>query len=308
MPERRGVFISHVTDEAPIADALKVYLQRCFGHGFPVFVSSDYESIATGEEWFRAIETGLREAQVVIILLSRNSVDRRWINFESGLARGAGVRLLPLTISPFSPGDVGLPLSTLHVRTLDDVLAVEGVVQAIAEEAGLEPPVLPDAPAFIERLERIQDTLPMKSICLEPVRQGTGNWTTLRFRLSNTGNRDVELIEIEVRVPRLITNPNWSPPEIPAILNNELRSHRGVDYLFLWEKPFEGAMDIRFGRHRTLPRIVSPQWTPRFSDVLRIPVQTGGDHAELPIEYKVIACGVYVEPASKLARDIPLEP
>jgi hypothetical protein len=229
MAERNGVFISHITDEAPVADALKVYLRKCFGNDFPVFVSSDYESIATGEEWFRAIESGLRKAQVVVVLLSRNAVDRRWINFESGLARGAGVRLLPLTISGLSPGDVGLPLAQFHVRTLDDVVALEGVVHTIAEELGLRPGVLPRATPFIEQLKRIQATLPMKSIQLEPVLQGVPEHATLRFRLSNTGNRDVELIEIEVRIPKLITSPNWTPPEYSGILNSELRWSNAIE-------------------------------------------------------------------------------
>jgi hypothetical protein len=118
MPSNKGVFISHIADEAPVADALKAYLKRCFGQAFRVFVSSDYESIATGEEWYRAITSGIMNADVVIVLLSRYSVDRRWINFESGLALGAGVKVLPLTIRGFSPGDVGLPLSQLHLRTL----------------------------------------------------------------------------------------------------------------------------------------------------------------------------------------------
>jgi hypothetical protein len=53
-----GIFISHIGDEAPVADALKAYLMRCFGPSLQVFVSSDYDSIATGEEWYRAIVRG----------------------------------------------------------------------------------------------------------------------------------------------------------------------------------------------------------------------------------------------------------
>jgi hypothetical protein len=66
-------------------------------------------------------------------------------------------------------------------------------------------------------------------------------------------------------------------------------------------------MDLRFGRHMTLPRIMSPHWTPRLSDLLRIPIQAGVEHAEEPIEYTVVARGVYVEPARTLVRDIPVE-
>jgi hypothetical protein len=69
MKSNKSVFISHIVDEAPVADALKTYLIRCFGQGFPVFVSSDYDSTATGEEWYRAILGAIRAASVVVVLL-----------------------------------------------------------------------------------------------------------------------------------------------------------------------------------------------------------------------------------------------
>jgi TIR domain len=118
MPKCGGVFISHITDEAPVADGLKVYLQRCFGPALPVFVSSDYVSIPTGDEWYRAILGGVMETDLFIVLLSRDSIDRRWINFEAGLAIGAKRRVVPLTIRGLASGDVGLPLSQMHLRSL----------------------------------------------------------------------------------------------------------------------------------------------------------------------------------------------
>src|SRR5262249_51347116 len=133
MHNKKGVFISHIADESPVADALKIYLRSCFGQSLPVFVSSDYESIPTGEQWYRAITGAIMDAAAFIVLLSRHSIDRRWINFESGLAVAAGAKILPLTIRAFNPEDVGLPLSQLHLRTLGDQLALQGVIRAIAE-------------------------------------------------------------------------------------------------------------------------------------------------------------------------------
>jgi hypothetical protein len=75
MESSRSIFISHIADEAPVADALKTYLMRCFGQRFSIFVSSDYDSIATGEEWYRAIVNAIRSASAVVVLLSRDSID-----------------------------------------------------------------------------------------------------------------------------------------------------------------------------------------------------------------------------------------
>ena len=184
---------------------------RFFGASLPVLVSSDYDSIATGEEWYRAVDGRIRAAGVVLVLLSRYSVGERWINFEAGLALGAKVRLLPLIIRGFHPGDVGLPLSQFHVRMLADALAVEEVTHAIAEATGSKI-VRMEASGFVEQLTRIEANLPVKSILLEPpLEHGSGGSRSLRFRLSNTGNLDVEPIEVEVRVPTLILTPNWCP-------------------------------------------------------------------------------------------------
>ncbi len=299
-----SVFISHITDEAPIAEALKIHLKRCFGQSFPVFVSSDYGSIRTGEEWYRAIVDGITNADAFIVLLSRDSIGTRWINFESGLALGARIPILPLTIRGLLPGDVGPPLAQLHIRRLADELALEGVVGAIAEIAGSEAPVvgIDEGSAFARQLIRIEVDLPVKSILLEPVRRGG----TIHFRLSNTGNRDVELIEIEVQIPKPIM-PNDTPLyQIPNILSIEYRKIGLVDHAFIWEQPFDGAMDVRYGKHRTLPRIVSPHWTPRLSELLRIPIRTDLEWPEKwSIGYKVIGRGVFSEGRVRLV-DIPV--
>lgn len=259
MPNGRGVFISHITDEAPIADALKVYLKRCFGPDLPVFVSSDYVSIPTGDEWYRAILDGVMEADLFIVLLSRDSIDRRWINFESGLAIGAGRRVVPLTVRGLSSGDVGLPLSQMHLRSLVDELALEGVVQAVADATATTLLVLDDPSSFIAQLTQIEATLPMKSIVLDPMLQHRPGGVMLRFRLSDTGNRDVELIEIEVSVPKLLCELNWLPSAIPNVLSYESSGPNGTDCWITREQPFAGVSNEAVcGPFNALPRVVSP--------------------------------------------------
>jgi hypothetical protein len=97
--EREGVFISHIADEGPVAIALKDFLREAFADNLKVFVSSDYESITSGEEWFRAIVEAIKSARIVLVLLSPMSVNRRWINFESGVGLGASVQTIPIVFS-----------------------------------------------------------------------------------------------------------------------------------------------------------------------------------------------------------------
>ena len=79
--DRQGIFISHIGEERPLALRLQGLLEIALSPKPPVFVSSDYDSIKSGEEWYRAILDGLKRCQSVIALLSPDSVKRPWINF-----------------------------------------------------------------------------------------------------------------------------------------------------------------------------------------------------------------------------------
>src|SRR5437867_3123568 len=95
---KQGVFISHIDLERPIALHLQKLLRRAFGEDFPVFVSSDKRSIGGGRQWFEEILRGLRNSTVILVLLSTDSVDARWINFEAGVGVGEHGRVIPVTI------------------------------------------------------------------------------------------------------------------------------------------------------------------------------------------------------------------
>ena len=89
-------FVSHVSEEAHVAARLKTALGRDFLGLLDVFVSSDAESIAAGEEWLRSIESALQEASLLVVLCSPASIVRPWINFEAGAAWMRQIPLVPL--------------------------------------------------------------------------------------------------------------------------------------------------------------------------------------------------------------------
>jgi hypothetical protein len=249
------VFISHITEEAPVAEALKVYLKQRFGEHLAVFVSSDYDSIRMGEEWYRAVVEGLLSAKAMIVLLSKDSVERPWINFEAGIGVGKQGQVIPLAIRNFPPGSVPLPLSHYHVRQLSQPLALHSLVTTLAEvlEAEPQPTSEEDLERFLAQLQKIEDTLPMKGIELTPYLEGADN---LRMHIANTGNRDVELIEIEVIVPQRVLPYGPSFPKLPVGLHVESQTIGSEQYLIVRESPFDGALERGYGRRRFLPRII----------------------------------------------------
>ena len=131
--EKQGVFISHISEEQDAAHLLKYYLQKSLGEDLPVFVSSDFTSIQGGDLWFKTIMDALKASAVVIVLLSPESNDRRWINFEAGVGVGADATVIPVVIHCQKRSDVNHPLSNLHIRSLDSVADVYALFGDIAK-------------------------------------------------------------------------------------------------------------------------------------------------------------------------------
>jgi hypothetical protein len=101
------VFISHDSRDAKLAEAFSNLLTDASGGNLKSFRSSDKKGntgIEYGSEWYSAIMVALKQSTDVVALLTKHSLDRPWILFEAGVAKGRndtvafGVTLgIPLT-------------------------------------------------------------------------------------------------------------------------------------------------------------------------------------------------------------------
>jgi hypothetical protein len=85
------VFISHDTRDADLAEAFGNLLTDASGGFLKSFRSSDRKGTAGieyGQEWYRAIMQKLNDATDVVALLTTHSVNRPWILYEAGVAKG----------------------------------------------------------------------------------------------------------------------------------------------------------------------------------------------------------------------------
>ncbi|MFT3884194.1 MAG: hypothetical protein QM724_01815 [Flavobacteriales bacterium] len=85
------VFISHDTRDAEIAEAFSKLLSSVSAGVLKSFRSSDKkgtQGIEYGVEWFPEIMKKLDEASDIVCLLTQSSVDRPWILYEAGVAKG----------------------------------------------------------------------------------------------------------------------------------------------------------------------------------------------------------------------------
>src|SRR5438105_15864931 len=85
------VFISHDGRDAELAEAFSKLLKSVSAGMIKTFRSSDKkgrEGIDFGEEWYNRLMEKLQSTSDVVCLFTERSVDRPWILFEAGVAKG----------------------------------------------------------------------------------------------------------------------------------------------------------------------------------------------------------------------------
>ena len=89
------VFISHDSRDADLAEAFSRLLSGVSAGALKSFRSSDRkgpQGIEYGKQWYPEVVKNLKSATDVVCLLTRRSVDRPWILYEAGIAKGRSRR------------------------------------------------------------------------------------------------------------------------------------------------------------------------------------------------------------------------
>jgi TIR domain len=129
----KSVFISHIHEDAHLASALKQAIEGAFLGQCTVFVSSDSESIPAGARWFSDIDAALSSASVLLVLCSRRSIQRPWVNFEAGAGFARKLPIIPICHSNLTKADLPLPLSTFQSVDLTSAASLPVLWGALAK-------------------------------------------------------------------------------------------------------------------------------------------------------------------------------
>src|ERR1044072_1906616 len=105
------IFLSHISEEAPLAKVLKEWIESTFAGQCEVFVSSDKSSNPPGSRWLDLIDSALTDSKAFIVLCSPSSLRRPWINFETGCGWIKRVPVIPLCHSGQKSGQLPMPIS-----------------------------------------------------------------------------------------------------------------------------------------------------------------------------------------------------
>jgi hypothetical protein len=133
------IFISHIHEEEKIAKATGRFLAS---QGYDAFLSSDDWQVFAGEEWLQRIKAELGSATIVLLLLSAESVQRPWVNFEAGGAWLTGKLIIPACFAGLTKGRLPKPYSNL--QALDIRTDYYYLIRSIQHH--LKPQALPPLP------------------------------------------------------------------------------------------------------------------------------------------------------------------
>lgn len=135
------VFISHVTEDAAVAARLKRKMTEDFLGQLTVFLSSDTESIAAGEEWLSSVSEALRNSSIFVVLCSPIAIARPWVNFEAGAAWMRDIPLVPACFGGLRPRDLPMPLSARQGLELNDPQGLRRLYARIAQALDFQSPL-----------------------------------------------------------------------------------------------------------------------------------------------------------------------
>lgn len=165
---RPKVFISHISKEAELAQMLKKHLAKDFLNFLDIFVSSDGKSIQAGGKWLDELSKALEEAQIEIVLCSKESVGRPWVNFEAGAGWIRGIRVIPVCHSGMKPNDLPVPLSMLQAIEIGAPESLQVLYETVAGEIGMQAPAA-DFKAIADEVKEIENKYSQAELALERI-------------------------------------------------------------------------------------------------------------------------------------------
>lgn len=107
------LFFSHSSKDKDMVLAIKNKVMQYTSGTLEIFQSSDGESIPFGTNWIHKVEEGLKEAKVMFVFITEQSISFGWIYFEAGYAYSKDVHVIPVGIG-VSVGDLKAPLNLLQ--------------------------------------------------------------------------------------------------------------------------------------------------------------------------------------------------
>lgn len=137
------IFISHDHRDAELAEEFSNLLRSASAGALKSFRSSDKKAtqgIEYGSEWYPAIMEKIDEATDVVCLLTHHSVDRPWILYEAGVAKGKlNTKVVGLALGISLSSAIKGPFAQFQNLDDDLISLTKLVFELVKKVPGLDP-------------------------------------------------------------------------------------------------------------------------------------------------------------------------
>jgi len=136
------VFISFAHEDAGVAETVRALIEYELKLSGQVFTMTDQSQIKAGDDWLMKIRDELTSADIVVLILSKRSIAKPWVNFEAGGAWLAGKRVVPVCIGNQQKG--GLPPPYSHWQGVNLPDDERYLLETIAQHLKIQAPSIVD--------------------------------------------------------------------------------------------------------------------------------------------------------------------
>lgn len=134
------IFVSHTAKEKELAVLLKQEIIKDFLGAVDLFVSSDGKSIQAGNDWLQQVKESLNQSKLELILCSKESVGRPWVNFEAGAGWIRGIPIIPVCHSGLHPNDLPIPLTLMNGVVASEADSLQALYERVAKLLDMQVP------------------------------------------------------------------------------------------------------------------------------------------------------------------------
>jgi len=155
-------------EDRAVAQAVKALIEHELKLSGQVFMVTDQSQLKAGDDWLKKIHDELTSANIVVLMLSKRSITKPWVNCEAGGAWLAGKRVIPVCIGNQQKGQLPPPYSHWQgvnlpddeqylLRTIADHLGIQGpsIIAKVMKLAG--EPAAKDVSSIAKVLEIARD-------------------------------------------------------------------------------------------------------------------------------------------------------
>ena len=143
----KKLFISYHSTDEPDAEDVAAHLEKVFHQEeLELFMVARPELVQPGDVWSDEIIDSLTDADALLVLVTLDTPNVRWINFELGFAWGRGARILLFCDRGIVPESLPLPyglLQAVDINGMTHSAKLDTITDVVARALDIRPLAIP---------------------------------------------------------------------------------------------------------------------------------------------------------------------